>query len=115
MKEEGIHLRLVAALLLVSALRTLFAAFAPPPADLADPIRGAPLRLPDLAHDGWVPLSWLPGIGPKRARAVVRLRAGLGVELTPERLVLIPGIDAGTAQEVRDWYRSFGRAPPVGG
>ncbi len=105
--------RILAAVLLWAALRGWWVAWEPPPRDLLEPATGPPTALPELAHDGWIELSRLPGIGPERARRIVQERAHLGVPLTPSRLRLIPGIGDGTAAEVEAWYARAGRGPPV--
>ncbi len=105
--------RALAAVLLVAAVRGLALELAPPPADLLDPVGGADGVLPDLDHDGWIPLSWLPGVGADRARQVVAQRAQLGLPLTPARLRLLDGIGDQTALEVEQWYRRAGRGPPL--
>lgn len=100
-------------MLLVAALRTLAARLASPPADLMDPVTGPDTYLPDLDRDGWIPLSWIPGLGTGRARAVVDARPHLGVPLTPARLRWVPGIGAETAREAEAWYARGGREPPA--
>lgn len=115
MSHPSSHTRVFAALLLLAAARTWLRAFDPPPPDLLDEAVGPPTVLPDLRHDGWVRLSWLPGIGLHRARLIVSERAHLGAPLTPHRLQLLPGIGERTASEVADWYGRQGRraAPPA--
>lgn len=108
------HDRLIAALLLLAAVRTWADSLRAPPSDLLDPAVGPPSVLPDLSHDGWVRLNWLPGIGGDRARRIVALRPFLGVRLTPQRLALLPGFGGGIADEVAAWYARGGRSPPVG-
>lgn len=60
--------------------------------------------MPDLQQDGVVRLSWLPGVGPYRARRIVEQRPFLQVPLTPLRLGLLSGVGETTAEEVAAWY-----------
>ncbi|RMH03838.1 MAG: hypothetical protein D6702_04650 [Planctomycetota bacterium] len=113
MKDRSLATRAAGAVLLAASIRTLFSGIVAEPADLADPVRGAEAVLPDLQHDGWLRLSWLPGLGPERARQVVAARARLSVRLTPERLALLPGVGERTAAEIAAWYRRGGRGPPA--
>jgi len=98
----------VALILAVAAGRLLAASLAPPEADLLDPARGPPTCLPDPARSGWATLTALPGLGPERARRVVRERAALGVPLRPGRLHLLPGIGPGLEERIRAWYARGG-------
>ncbi len=106
------HERVVALLLAVAAGRTLWNGAQVPPALLLDPCEGPATLLPDLDHDGWLRLAWLPGVGEERAKRIVRLRQFLGVPLTPARLALLPGFGAGIAEEVAAWYARGGQSPP---
>lgn len=111
MPEPPLHQRLLAALLLLAAVRTLALRSAPPPADLLDPQSGPPTVLPDLAHDDWVRLTWLPEVGEEKARAIVAARPRLRVPLTLERLHLVPGCGPTLQARARDWYRRQARGP----
>ncbi len=104
---------MLAAVLLCAALRGLGSALRAPPSDLMDPVTGADGTLPDLDRDGWIPISWIPGFGPDRARQVVEQRAFLAVPLTPARLRFIDGVGEGTAAEAEAWFRRAGRGPPA--
>ena len=98
----GDTLRACALLLAAAALR---AACALPPAadvDLLDPATGPPTRLPELARDGAAALSWLPGLGPGRARAVVAARPLLAAPLDAARMAELPGVGPVTATAVRE-------------
>ena len=105
------HERVVAVLLLVAAVRTWADSLHAPPTDLLDPATGPPTVTPDLAHDGWERLSWLPGVGPERARRLVADRPHLGVTLTPGRLGLLPGFGPGITEKVEAWFARGGSAP----
>jgi len=61
--------------------------------------------VPDLHRGTAVELSWLPGVGPGRAQAILEHRASLEVPLTPQRLALLPEIGEVTASKVERWYR----------
>lgn len=65
---------------------------------------GPQTLIPDLQRDGAQRLSWLPGVGPYRARQIVAQRPFLQVPLLPRRLGLLPGIGETTAAEVASWY-----------
>jgi len=106
------HERAVALLLTVAAARTLWQAMADPPTRLLNPLEGPETLLPDLDQDGWLRLSWLPGVGESRARRIVDQRRFLGVPLTPARLALLPGFGSGVAKEVAAWFAREGRSPP---
>lgn len=112
MPRLPIHDSLVAGLLLCAAVRTGCATLGAPPRDLLDPASGPPTLLPDLAHDGWLRLSWLPGIGAERARSLVAQRPYLGFPLTPGRLALLPGFGPATAEAVEAFYAGAVRGPP---
>ena len=101
----------MAVLLLLAAARTWAGSLRAPPADLLDPSAGPPTVMPDLDRDGWERLSWLPGVGPERARRLVAERPHLGVALTPGRLALLPGFGPGITEKVEAWYGRGGSAP----
>ena len=102
-------LRLCAALLVLAAAGALLRR-PPPPADLLDPRSGPPTLAPDLARDGAVRLSWLPGVGPAKARALVAARARMEGPLTAARLAELPGVGERTAADIAAWLARWGAA-----
>ena len=103
----------LAGLLLAASLATLCFR-SPPPAALLDPAVGPPTVLPDLARDGALRLSWLPGIGAGRAAALVRARPHLDGPLTVERLAELPGIGPRTQAAVQSWLQALETAGQPG-
>jgi|APSaa5957512576_1039674.scaffolds.fasta_scaffold61126_2 hypothetical protein len=70
------------------------------------PNRGVPQQsVPDLACGGWRELALLPGVGESQAKEMVRSRAKLGLPLTADRLVLLPGLGPAGVLEVKAWLR----------
>ena len=102
MQRRAVHARVLAVLLMVAAVRTLDLRLAASERLLLDPVHGPPTVLPDLARDGWLRLSWLPGIGPEKARRIVAQRPHLGVPLRASRLALLSGVGSETAAEVEE-------------
>jgi len=95
-------------LLLLFVLRWFLAPPQPPGSGLEAwrvPGAGPPSFFPDLQRSDPLALSWLPGVGPGRAQAIVESRAQLDVPLIPERLALVPGVGKVTAARVSHWYQ----------
>lgn len=101
------HDVLLAALLLIAALRGFSLPSAERYPGWAEAGGGPENLIPNLAHDDALRLSWLPGVGAYRARQIVEQRPFLQMPLTPERLALLPGIGETTAREVAAWYASL--------
>ena len=101
-------MRITAVVVMVAALRGLGAWRGGPPPNPLDPTVGPPTLVPDLDRADAVELSWLPGLGAARARAVVAERPFLPRPLTPERLALVPGVGEATAAEVAAFYVAAG-------
>ena len=110
---ERTAVRSCAVLLALAALLALLAGDAAPPVDLLDSRQGPPTRLPDLARDGAAALSWLPGVGAGRARALVRERPRAEGGLTPARLQTLPGVGAVTAEAVAEALAAWQPAAPL--
>ncbi len=101
-------MRITAVVVMVAALRGFGAWRVGPPPNPLDPAVGPPTLVPDLERADVVELSWLPGLGAARARAVVEARPFLPRPLTPERLALVPGVGEATAAEVAAFYAAAG-------
>lgn len=101
------HDVLLAALLLIAALRGVSLPSAERYPGWNESGGGPETLIPDLAHDDALRLSWLPGVGAYRAQQIVKQRPFLQVPLTPERLALLPGIGETTAKDVAAWYASL--------
>jgi len=101
------HDILLAALLLLAAIRGVSLPHAERLPGWTAPGGGPETLVPDLAHDDALRLSWLPGVGAYRARQIVEHRAFLQLPLTPPRLALLPGVGETTARDVAAWYASL--------
>ena len=102
--RKGWHEVLLAGILLVGAWRGRDLPHAGRLASWGSPGGGPETLIPNLQRDDALRLSWLPGVGPYRARQIVAARPFLQVPLLPRRLSLLPGIGETTATEVTDWY-----------
>jgi adenine-specific DNA glycosylase len=99
MQRSVFGIRLLAVLFLLAVWQQAGAT------DAARGLAGVPVvwaaHQPDLATASWRELACLPGLGPARARAIVALRAQLGVPLQASLLQLIPGIGLQTALAIQ--------------
>ncbi|MCU0726583.1 MAG: helix-hairpin-helix domain-containing protein [Planctomycetes bacterium] len=102
-ERPGLHVRMAEGLLLAGVLVAAgFRLLAPGDPEPAPPAAGVLCRV-DLNRAPWFELACLPGLGPTRAKEIVRDREERGPFATPEDLDRVPGIGPATVAAVRDW------------